>query len=131
MPDMSNQPSAKKILFWFDPRYRQIGSWGFILNRITALGLSLYLFMHLFMLSKLAQGPEAYDAFINQAKTPIFMAGELLVIAAGLIHGLNGIRIALNSIGIGTRNQRAMFIALMGIALLGTAYFFYRMFFGE
>jgi len=87
--------------------------------------------MHLFMLSKLAQGPEAYNAFINQAKTPIFMAGELLVIAAGLIHGLNGIRIALNSIGIGTRNQRAMFIALMGIALLGTAYFFYRMFFGE
>lgn len=128
---MSNQPSAKKILFWFDPRYRQIGSWGFILNRITALGLSLYLFMHLFMLSKLAQGPEAYNAFINQAKTPIFMAGELLVIAAGLIHGLNGIRIALNSIGIGTRNQRAMFIVLMGIALLGTAYFFYRMFFGE
>lgn len=128
---MSNTPSPKKVVFWFDPRYRQIGSWGFILNRITALGLSLYLFMHLFMLSKLAQGPEAYDAFIKLAKTPIIMFGELLVIAAGFIHGLNGIRIALNSIGIGTRRQREMFIGLMLVALAGIGYFFFRMFFGE
>jgi len=26
---------------WFDPRGRKMGSWAFILNRITALGLTL------------------------------------------------------------------------------------------
>jgi succinate dehydrogenase / fumarate reductase, cytochrome b subunit len=82
---------------WFDPRYRSISTWAFILNRITALGLTLYLFMHLIVLGKLAQGPEAYDAFIELAHTPVIKVGEMLVIAAGLIHGLNGIRIALNS----------------------------------
>jgi succinate dehydrogenase / fumarate reductase cytochrome b subunit len=55
----------------------------------------------------------------------------LLVIAAGLIHGLNGIRIALNSFGVGVRYQRQLFLALMALAILGTLVFGYAMFFGE
>ncbi len=128
---MINSPAPRNFWRWFDPRGRQVGTWAFILNRITALGLTLYLGLHLFMLSKLAQGPEAYDNFIKLAKTPVIMFGELLVIAAGLIHGLNGIRIALNSFGIGVRRQRSMFLAFFALALVGIAYFGWRMFFGE
>jgi succinate dehydrogenase / fumarate reductase cytochrome b subunit len=128
---ITNHPSPKNFWRWFDPRYRQIGTWAFILNRITALGLSLYLFLHLVMLGQLAQGPEAYNAFIALAKTPLIKAGEMLVIAAGLIHGLNGIRIALNSFGIGVRFQKQTFIGLMALALVGIAFFGYVMFFGE
>jgi len=128
---MSNQPTASKFWRWFDPRNRSLGTLAFILNRITALGLTLYLFLHLYMLSKLAQGPEAYDSFIALAKTPVVMVGELLVIAAGLIHGLNGIRIALNSFRIGVRVQRQLFIALMAVAIVGTLVFGYVMFFTE
>lgn len=128
---MINSPAPRNFWRWFDPRGRQVGTWAFILNRITALGLTLYLGLHLYMLSKLAQGPEAYDGFIKLAKTPVIMFGELLVIAAGLIHGLNGIRIALNSFGIGIRRQRSMFLAFFALALVGIAYFSWRMFFGE
>ncbi len=128
---MSNQPTASKFWRWFDPRSRSLGTLAFILNRITALGLTLYLFLHLYMLSKLAQGPDAYDSFIALAKTPVIMIGELLVIAAGLIHGLNGIRIALNSFRIGVRVQRQLFIALMAVAFIGTLVFGYVMFFTE
>ena len=128
---MSNQPTASKFWRWFDPRSRSLGTLAFILNRITALGLTLYLFLHLYMLSKLAQGPEAYDSFIALAKTPVIKIGELLVIAAGLIHGLNGIRIALNSFRIGVRVQRQLFIALMAVAFIGTLVFGYVMFFTE
>lgn len=113
---------------WFDPRHRQPGSWAFILNRITALGLTFYLALHLFMLGKLAQGPAAYDSFIELAKTPLVKFGELLVIAAGLIHGLNGIRIALTSFGIGVTIQRQLFWTFMGLAAAGTAIFAYVMF---
>jgi len=126
---MSNRPAAVNLLRWFDPRHRQIGTWGFILNRVTALGLTLYLFMHLIALGQLARGPQAYDGFIALVKNPLFKLGELLVIAAGLIHGLNGLRIALNSLGIAVRYERALFISLMLLAGAGILFFGYRMFF--
>ena len=128
---MRNSPTPERFPMWFDPRKRHPGTWAFILNRITALGLTLYLVIHLFMLGKLAQGPEAYDTFIALAKTPLVKAGELLVVAAGLIHGLNGIRIALNSFGIGVTRQKQIFWLLMAFAAAGTAFFAYKMFLGD
>jgi len=83
--------------------------------------------MHLVVLGKLAQGAAAYDGFLVLAKTPLIKIGEMLVIAAGLIHGLNGIRIALTSLGVGVRRQKAMFVFLMIFALAGTLYFAYHM----
>ncbi len=118
-----NQSSPKRFIQWFDPRNRQVGSWAFILNRITALGLTMYLFLHLIALGNLARGPEAYNNFIALAKTPLIKFGEMLVIAAGIIHGLNGIRIALTSFGIGVRHQRALFIAVMVLSITGILIF--------
>lgn len=126
---MQNAPSPTRFPLWFDPRKRHPGTWAFILNRVTALGLTLYLFLHLYMLSKLSQGPEAYDTFISLAKTPWVKTGELFVIAGGLIHGFNGIRVALTSFGIGTTTQRELFWAMMAAAALGTLFFGYIMFF--
>ena len=127
---MRNSSTPANFLRWFDPRHRSISTWGFILNRVTALGLTLYLFLHLVMLGQLAQGEAAYDAFIELAHTPVIKVGEMLVIAAGLIHGLNGIRIALNSFGIATRYQRVLFVGLMLVAVAGSLVFAYKMFFG-
>jgi succinate dehydrogenase / fumarate reductase cytochrome b subunit len=123
-----NSSSPVHFWRWFDPRNRSISTWGFILNRITALGLTLYLFIHLVVLGKLAQGAEAYDTFLEFAHTPVVMVGELLVIAAGLIHGLNGIRIALNSFGIGVVRQKQIFGGLMAVAVVGTIVFAVKMF---
>src|SRR5512133_477174 len=103
---MSNKPAPLNLFRWFDPRWRSVGTWGFILNRVTALGLTLYLFLHLIMLGKLAQGPQAYDEFVALAHTPVVKVGEMLVIAGGLIHGLNGIRVGMTSFGVGVRQQR-------------------------
>ena len=125
---MSNAPSPVKFWRWFDPRSRSISTWAFILNRITALGLTLYLFIHLIVLGKLAIGPEAYDNFIKFAHTPVIKIAEMLVIAAGLIHGLNGIRIGLTSFGIGSRQQKAIFAGMMVVALIGLVFFGIKMF---
>jgi len=116
-----------KIINWFDPRYRQVGTWAFILNRITALGLTFYLFMHLAVLSTLTQGPESFDAFIEFAKNPFVILGELLVVIAGIIHGLNGIRIGLTSFGIGNAYQKSLFYGLMVIAVIFSVLFAVRM----
>jgi succinate dehydrogenase / fumarate reductase cytochrome b subunit len=124
-----NHPSRPLQFWrWFDPRNRSISTYGFILNRITALGLTLYLFIHLVVLGKLAQGPEAYDAFLEFAHTPVVLIGELLVIAAGFIHGLNGIRIALNSFGIAVTWQKPIFLSLMAVSVIGTIFFAIKMF---
>lgn len=125
---MKNASSPTNFPRWFDPRFRSIGTWGFILNRVTALGLTLYLFLHLIMLGNLAKGPQAYAQFLEFAHLWLVKVGEMLVIAGGLIHGLNGIRIALTSFGIGARSQRIIFAGLMILAVLGTIVFGIKMF---
>ncbi|WP_322509511.1 hypothetical protein [Anaerolinea sp.] len=120
--------NSRGILDWFDPRGRNVGGWGFIINRLSAIGLTVYLYLHLFMLGKLAKGPEAFDTFIATAKQPIIVFGEMLVIIAGLYHGFNGLRIALNSFGIAVPAQRQFLYAVAGITLVGTIIFGVRMF---
>lgn len=125
---MKNIPSSSNFLRWFDPRPHSISTWAFSLNRVTALGLTLYLFLHLIVLGKLAQGPAAFDEFIHLAHSPVVKVGEMLVIAAGLIHGLNGIRVGLTSLGIAAPYQRALLYTLMTLAALGTLIFGIKMF---
>lgn len=126
---MTHQPSPRNAIRWFDPRSRHPGTWAYILNRITALGLALYLVLHLLMLGKLTQGPEAYDSFVALAKSPLFKIGEMFVIAAAFIHGLNGIRIILTTLGVGVTIQRQLFWVVLAISIIGTAIFGYAMFF--
>ncbi len=127
---INNQPSPVKAYRWFYPFNRQLGSWAFLLNRITAIGLTIYLAMHLIVLGKLAQGPEAYDSFVRLAHSPAIKVGELLVIAGGMIHGLNGIRIAFTSFGTAVRFQKQVFIGFMALALASILIFAGKMFLG-
>lgn len=120
---MKNEPNPSRFWLWFDPRGRSASSWAFILNRITGLGLTLYLMLHLVMLSQLATGPEAYDGFIELVKNPLFTAGELLVVAAGVMHGLNGIRIAFTGLGLGGVHHKKMLVAA-GLLSLGAILMF-------
>ena len=122
-----NRPSPGKFWNWFNPLGRQLSFSGFILNRITALGLTLYLYMHLIVLGQLAGGPNGYDSFIKLAHSPVFLFGEWLVVAAGLIHGLNGLRIGLTSLGIVVPQQKQIFVVLMVIAVIVSLLFAVRM----
>jgi succinate dehydrogenase / fumarate reductase cytochrome b subunit len=123
-----NQPSARRFWSWFIPFRRDIGSWAFALNRITAIGLTIYLFLHLGVLSLLAQGPAAYDKFLELTENPLIKLGEWLVVAAGILHGLNGIRIILTSFGVGVTRQKQLFYGLMAIAALAILFFTVRMY---
>ncbi len=104
------------IAGWFDPRGRRLGGFAFILNRVTGLGLVLYLYLHLVILSMLAQGPNAWDQFVGIATSAPFLALDVLLLTGMLIHGLNGIRVGLVGLGLVASRQKALFIALMVIA---------------
>jgi succinate dehydrogenase / fumarate reductase cytochrome b subunit len=128
MNEKSNLPAPRKFLSWFNPVGRQTGGWAFILNRITALGLTLFLYIHLLVLGKLAQGPNAYDSFVRLTHQPLFIFGELLVVAAAFLHGLNGVRIVLTTFGISVPYQKQLFYALMTLAIIAIVIFGYHMF---
>lgn len=125
---MPNQPSSINAPRWFDPRGRQASSWAFILNRLSALGLTFYLGLHLTVLHKLAQGAQAYNDFINFSKSPLIKAGEVVLIAAVLFHGLNGLRLTLHAFSFGIRQQKTLFAVAVVVTILVSAAFAIRLF---
>ena len=127
---MNTSRSPKQFWLWFDPRSKHLGALGFIMNRLAGIGLTLYLFMHLLALGQLALGSKAYDHFIALAHNPLLLAGEYLVVLGGMLHGLNGLRIAFTSLGNGAAYQKPLFYAMMSLALVVILYFGIRMFGG-
>ena len=127
MDQTRNQPSAGKFWSWFLPVGRQAGGWAFALNRVTAIGLTIYLFLHLSVLSLLAQGPGSYDKFLALTENPLIKFGEWAVVAAVFLHGLNGIRIILTSFGVGVTRQKQLFYGFMLIAVVIILIFTARM----
>ena len=123
-----NTPSSHRAWNWFDPRRREAGSWAFLLNRLTALALTFYLILHLVVLNKLTQGPTAYDDFVAFAHLPLIKLGEILLIAAVVLHGLNGLRLTLLTFGIGLRYQRSIFAVSFLITFVVTGLFALRLF---
>jgi succinate dehydrogenase / fumarate reductase, cytochrome b subunit len=106
---------------WIDIQGRGLGMIAFIVNRVTGIGLVVYLLLHFVILTLLAAGPGAWELFVATAKSPLFLLFDLVLFAGLLLHGLNGIRLALIGLGFGIRAQRAMFLIAMAVsvALLG------------
>ncbi len=98
---------------WFDVRRRKPGMWAYALNRITGIGLVVYLYLHLGVLSLLSRGPTSWDSFVSLARSPYFLTLDVILLAGFLIHGLNGLRIALTGFNIGVKQQKVLFSALI------------------
>ena len=127
---MSDRPSPFNTPRWFDPRHRQAGYLAFILNRLSALGLTLYLGLHLVVLNKLAQGGQTYDDFVQFSQLPFIKAGEVILIAAVVFHGLNGLRLTVHAFGAGIRYQKQLFYLAIALAAFVGILFILRLFGG-
>lgn len=106
------------IRAWFDVRGRGIGTLAFALNRLTAIGLTIYLFLHLAVLSLLLRGPEGWDSFVALARSPLFLTLDVVLLFGVVYHMFNGIRVALVGMGVANKQQKGMFYGLVGIAIL-------------
>lgn len=99
------------------------GMWSWVLHRITGVAIFFFLLVHILDTSLIRVSPEAYNAVINEYKTPIMGLGETALVAAIGFHAFNGLRIILIDFwSFGTRHQRLMFwivIALWVILLIG------------
>lgn len=113
-----NYSKTKQAARWFDIRQRKAGMWAYALNRITGIGLVVYLYLHLGVLSMLIRGQSAWDAFVALARSPFYLALDVVLLAGILIHGLNGLRLAFTGLGFSVGAQKALFVTLMIIGAL-------------
>ncbi|HEX9134545.1 MAG TPA: hypothetical protein VF844_19830 [Ktedonobacteraceae bacterium] len=112
------QPKVRRVGRWFDVRHRKLGMWAYALNRIAGIGLVVYLYLHLVILSTLSRGPGSWDSFVALARSPFFLSLDVILLAGILIHGLNGLRVALTGFDVGVKRQKALFSALMLVAVV-------------
>lgn len=115
-PGHTPRDRGRQPLKWFTPWKRDLSMWGFVLNRVAGIGLVVYLFLHLIVLSLLLIGERGWDQFVAIAKHPLVLVLDVILIAGIVGHGLNGLRVALVGTGLLVRQQRTLFITLMVIA---------------
>lgn len=113
------RPAARPlraVLGWANLRHRHLGSVAFLTNRVTGLLLIGYLYLHLGVLFLLTEGSGSWASVLRLFKNHYFLAFESLLILFILVHGLNGLRLALVENGIGVRSQKAWFTAAMTVS---------------
>ena len=97
------------------------GWWAWLLQRVTGLGLVLYVFLHIGVISTAQLGADTFDGVLAVLQTPFFVVLDLLLAAAVLYHGLNGVRVILIDLGIGISKQAEMFWACLVLTALTMA----------
>jgi succinate dehydrogenase / fumarate reductase cytochrome b subunit len=108
----SHAGDARSPTRW-DARGRHLGTWAFVANRLTGLGLVAYLYLHLIVLSTLLRGPEAWDGLVALFRRPLFLAFDVLLVLGLAFHGLNGLRVALVGSGLLVDRHKALLVATM------------------
>ncbi|HZJ02139.1 MAG TPA: succinate dehydrogenase, cytochrome b556 subunit [Thermoleophilia bacterium] len=104
------------------------GMWAWILHRVSGLALVLYLFMHISVIAASSRGGADENIF-ETFEQDIFVTLDLLLTAAVVFHGLNGLRILLFDLGIGTYRHKSLFYGVMAATAVVLAVFAYASFY--
>ncbi len=104
--------------------WKGIGMWAWLLFRISGLVLLAYLFVHVWVISQgRANGAQALNDLFDLFHHPVLVFFELMLVAAVLYHALNGVRIVLMDLGVGIRQHKTVFWAVMVVAAATLAVF--------
>lgn len=96
-----------------------VGTWAWLLHRITGVILVLYLFMHFLALSSSLGGAATFNAWLANLQTPLTHVLEIGLVAVVAFHLLNGLRITIADFFFLTKPHKALFwIAMVIFAIL-------------
>lgn len=109
-------------------RYTQtrIGWWAWLFQRVSGLALVGYLFLHIAVISTALGGADTFDSVLKMLQRPIFVVLDLGLVATVLYHSLNGLRVVLFDVGLGIRQQAALFwacVVVTGATMAVATYF--------
>ncbi len=82
-------------LMWGFRRPRNLEKLALLAQRVSGLGILVYLFFHIFVIGSMASGQAAWDGIMGMLFNPLAHIGELLVVVGATFHGINGIRVML------------------------------------
>ena len=88
--------------------WRYVGNVAFWIQRLTGLALVGYLIVHVHTIRGL-RDPETFDASLKTFGTPLFKLAEIGLLAAVILHALNGIRLTMIDMGVELSRQRQWF----------------------
>jgi succinate dehydrogenase / fumarate reductase cytochrome b subunit len=92
--------------------------WAWALQRITGVGLVVYLILHFKLLASIKEGEEAFQATVSLYQHPIFKLAEIALLGAVLYHTINGLRVVAVDLGFATRVHKPVFWALMAVGVV-------------
>lgn len=101
------------------------GSLAYVLHRVTGIALLVYLFFHIQSITEAnLADPSRYDVLMRRFQEPDFKIGEILLYAALLFHGINGIRILIVDFAVkGTHWHKKLFwlfaLLIAALTLIG------------
>jgi succinate dehydrogenase / fumarate reductase cytochrome b subunit len=116
-PVASREVRYRDLDLW--PSRVKVGFWAWLLHRITGLAIIFYLLLHIVVISSVLWGTGSFEQVMATLKRPWFAVGELLLVTAVIYHGLNGCRIILFDLGIGIKQQKALFWGAFVLAAAG------------
>lgn len=103
----------------FDPNYyRFIGSWAWILHRLSGLALIFYLCLHIWVINTLTLGPDKFDSVMNFLASPLFKFLEVGLWGVIMYHAFNGARIVIVDFFMGSQFHKKLFFILTAIAAI-------------
>jgi succinate dehydrogenase / fumarate reductase cytochrome b subunit len=104
---------------FFDFNYRKfIGSWAWILHRLSGLALIFYLTLHIWIINTLTRGSEPFNEVMTFLGSPLFKFLEVGLWGVILYHAFNGIRVVIVDFAKGSLFHKKLFFILTAIAFI-------------
>lgn len=95
-----------------------MGSWAWILHRLSGLALVFYITLHIWVINTLTQGPEKFETIMTFLNSPLFKYLEVGLWGIILFHAFNGVRIIIVDFFKGSFAQKKVFFILILIAFI-------------
>lgn len=92
-------PNRLGVKGWVWAGRYKIERYLYTLHRITGVGLAAYIFIHLIANGFRLGGEDTWEGIMSAFSNPGIKVGEYLVMAAFIIHALNGGRLILQHLG--------------------------------
>lgn len=95
-----------------------MGTFAWILHRLSGLGLIFYLLLHIWVIGHLAGGEESFDSIMEAFGSPLFKFLEIGLIGVIFYHLFNGLRVTIIDMGLLVERQKALYIISIVVWLI-------------
>lgn len=113
---------------WIKFGKKGIGYFAFTFQRLSAVFIVFYLYLHYIVLSSLLRGETTYNSivsYITYGPYSLFVLMDVLLALVIFYHGANGIRLMINEMGLGLKHHKLFFYVFEIVSMVVMLLFLY------